>query len=173
MYTVYSLFLFAIVFAQSAFQPGWIVSLHRHGVYSWAMNAGVAASMLMSSFLMTRSMSPYSTASSGCRYLTRWQSSMTTLSGFPVACAMSSHDVFRLCATSLARMAMSDACPCPCDLGWLSWIVALGSADLPPFCPWLSIIAAAPKACPMATVLTGGRMYFMTSAMANASVSNP
>ncbi|KAL9189498.1 hypothetical protein ACHAXT_009173 [Thalassiosira profunda] len=127
----------------------------------------------MSSFLITRSMSPYSTASSGCRYFTLWQSSMTVLSGFPVACAISSHDVLRLCATSRARMAMSDACPCACDLGWLSKIVAFGRAARPPFWPCERIIAAAPNACPIATVLTGGRMYFITSAMAKASVSKP
>jgi len=34
-------------------------------------------------------------------------------------------------------------------------------------------MAAAPKAWPMATVWTGGRTYFITSAIANASVSNP
>lgn len=34
-------------------------------------------------------------------------------------------------------------------------------------------MAAAPNACPIATVCTGGLTYFMTSAMANASVSNP
>lgn len=34
-------------------------------------------------------------------------------------------------------------------------------------------IAAAPKAWPTATVQTGGRTYFITSAMAKASVSNP
>ena len=52
-------------------------------------------------------------------------------------------------------------------------IVVFGNADLPPFSPCERIIAAAPNACPMATVLTGGRMYFITLAMANASVSNP
>ena len=52
-------------------------------------------------------------------------------------------------------------------------IVAFGRADLLPLWPWDRSMAAAPKDCPRATVCTGGRTYFMTSAMANASVSNP
>ena len=49
---------------------------------------------------MTLSMSPYSTASLGCKYLTREQSAMTSSVLFPHAVAMSSQVVFRLCMTS-------------------------------------------------------------------------
>jgi hypothetical protein len=71
---------------------------------------------------------------------------MTVCTGFPHADAMSSQVVRRLCATSLALMAISDAWPRACDFGWFKRMVALGRAKRCPRLPLASNMAAAPNA---------------------------
>mmetsp|Transcript_60184 Transcript_60184/g.67339 ORF Transcript_60184/g.67339 Transcript_60184/m.67339 type:complete len:100 (-) Transcript_60184:663-962(-) len=83
---------------------------------NWFIKVGVVG-MAFSPFSITLSTNPYSTASWGCKYLTREQSLMTLSTGLPHALAINSHIVRRLCATSCALMAISLACPCACDFG--------------------------------------------------------
>mmetsp|Transcript_29210 Transcript_29210/g.46038 ORF Transcript_29210/g.46038 Transcript_29210/m.46038 type:complete len:258 (+) Transcript_29210:109-882(+) len=121
----------------------------------------------------TLSASPYSTASSGLRYMVREQSRVISSVLLRVHLASMSMATLRLCSTSLALMAMSEAWPRAMLLGWWSMIEAFGSTCRCPRSPMASSRAPAPKAWPTAMVCTGQSMYFMVSAMAKASVSKP
>ena len=62
----------------------------------------------------------------------------------------------RLYKTSLAFIAISDACPLALEVGWCIIIVALGKAALWVFSPFYKSIAHVPNACPTQIVCTGG-----------------
>ena len=125
---------------------------------------------------ITSSIKPYSTASWGCKYLTRQQSWMTLIS-YPFTTSRSKQFIVR------GPSVVGNLLGLDGNIGRLT--TSLRTVDLTKWwhltrqsdihvCPARdNNMAGAPKACPRATVCTGGRTYFITSARANTSVSNP